>query len=50
MFMAEHGKPKYRLAMMMHRIEKDYEIVDKRHYCDSGATVVVFRPKLCGPP
>jgi SAM-dependent methyltransferase len=46
MFMAERGKPKYRPAMMMHRIENDYEIVEKRQYGDSGATVVVFRPKI----
>jgi len=44
-FLAERGKPKYRLAMMMRRIEKDYEIVEKRQHGDSGATVVVFRPK-----
>jgi SAM-dependent methyltransferase len=47
MFMAERGKPKYRLAKMMHRIEKDYHIVEKRQYGESGATVVVFRPNVC---
>ena len=47
MFMAERGKPKYRLAKMMQRIEKDYHIVEKRQYGDSGATIVVFRPKVC---
>jgi SAM-dependent methyltransferase len=47
MYMTERGKPKSRLAKMMQRIEKDYEIVERRQYCDSGATVVVFRPKVC---
>jgi SAM-dependent methyltransferase len=47
MVMTERGKPKYRLAKMMQRVEKDYEIVEKRQYGDSGATVVVFRPKVC---
>jgi SAM-dependent methyltransferase len=45
MFMTEGGKPKYRLAMMMQRIEKNYDIVEKQRNGESGATVVVFRPK-----
>jgi SAM-dependent methyltransferase len=41
----ENGKSKYRPMAMMDIIEKEFDVLEKSHYVDSGATVIVFRPK-----
>jgi len=41
----ENGKTKYRPSAMICIMEKDFDVVEKRDYEDSGATVIVFRPK-----
>jgi SAM-dependent methyltransferase len=45
MYIVENGKTKYRPAAMMSIMEKEFDVVDKAHYEESGATVIVFRPK-----
>jgi 2-polyprenyl-3-methyl-5-hydroxy-6-metoxy-1,4-benzoquinol methylase len=41
----ENGKSKYRPMAMMDIMERDFNVVEKSHYTDSGGTVIVFRPK-----
>jgi len=45
MYIVEMGKTKYRPSAMMSIMEKEFDVVDKAHYEESGATVLVFRPK-----
>jgi SAM-dependent methyltransferase len=39
------GNTKYRPLAMIGIMEKEFDVVEKSHYDDSGATVIVFRPK-----
>jgi 2-polyprenyl-3-methyl-5-hydroxy-6-metoxy-1,4-benzoquinol methylase len=39
------GKQKSRPAAMISTIEKGFDVLEDSHYEDSGATVIVFRPK-----
>jgi 2-polyprenyl-3-methyl-5-hydroxy-6-metoxy-1,4-benzoquinol methylase len=41
----DHGKRKRRPMAMIGIIEREFEVVEKVEYGDSGATVVVFRPQ-----
>ncbi len=45
LYVAENGQTKYRPSAMMGIMEKEFDVVEKVHYKDSGATVIVFRPK-----
>lgn len=47
----ESLKSKYRPNAMIHIMESEFEVLEKRQYPDSGhPTVLVFRPKLTGRP
>jgi 2-polyprenyl-3-methyl-5-hydroxy-6-metoxy-1,4-benzoquinol methylase len=39
------GETKHRPQAMIGVMEKEFHVVEKRHYKDSGATVIVFRPR-----
>jgi SAM-dependent methyltransferase len=39
------GETKHRPQAMIGVMEKEFQVVEKRHYEDSGATVIVFRPR-----
>jgi SAM-dependent methyltransferase len=45
LYVLEHGKRKYRPSAMIAVVEKEFDVVEKHHYADSGATVIVFRPR-----
>jgi SAM-dependent methyltransferase len=45
MYIVENGKTKYRPSAMMSIMEREFDVVDKAHYEESGATVIVLRPK-----
>jgi 2-polyprenyl-3-methyl-5-hydroxy-6-metoxy-1,4-benzoquinol methylase len=45
LYVIENGKAKYRPSAMIGIMEKEFDVVEKRDYEDSGATVIVFRPK-----
>src|SRR5208337_3598344 len=48
LFTSENGKSKSRPSAMIRVIETEFEVLEKRHYSQSGATVIVFRPRVCG--
>ena len=41
---SENGKSKYRPTAMLGLIDSGFDVLEKRHYNQSGATLVVFRP------
>lgn len=45
MFTSQNGKNKYRPKAMMGVIETEFDVVEERHYGETGATVIVFRPR-----
>jgi hypothetical protein len=45
LYVVVEGKTKYRPSAMIGIMESEFEVVEKSHYDNSGATVVVFRPK-----
>jgi len=45
---SENGKSKYRPTAMLGVIEAGFDGLEKHHDPQSGATVVVFRPSVCG--
>jgi len=45
LYVLEKGKMKQRPAAMISVIERAFDVVEKNHYPESGATVIVFRPK-----
>lgn len=44
MYIVENGKTKYRPSAMIDIMEKEFDVVEKVHYEQSGASVIVFRP------
>ncbi len=44
---SENGKSKHRPTAMLRVIESEFDVLEKYHYTQSGATVVVFRPSVC---
>jgi SAM-dependent methyltransferase len=49
LYVVDNGKTKYRPSAMIGIMEKEFDVVEKVHYEDSGATVIVFRPKSGNP-
>lgn len=48
LYVADNGKTKYRPTAMIGIMEKEFQVVEKAHYEESGATVIVFRPHRSG--
>ena len=46
LFTSENGKSKSRPSAMMRVIETSFDVLEKPHYSQSGATVIVFRPRI----
>jgi len=45
LYVVDNGKTKHRPSAMIGIMENEFHVVEKAHYEDSGATVIVFRPK-----
>ena len=45
LYVVDNGKTKYRPSAMIGIMESEFDVVEKSHYDESGATVVVFRPR-----
>jgi len=45
LYVLENGKTKSRPSAMIGIMENEFDVVEKGFYKDSGATVIVFRPK-----
>jgi SAM-dependent methyltransferase len=45
LYVLENGKTKSRPSAMIGIMENEFDVVEKGFYQDSGATVIVFRPK-----
>ena len=45
LYVSENGKPKYRPSAMIGIMEREFDVVEKGHYPETGTTVIVFRPK-----
>jgi SAM-dependent methyltransferase len=45
LYVLKDGKTKYRPSAMIGIMERDFDVVEKSHYPESGSTVIVFRPK-----
>jgi SAM-dependent methyltransferase len=45
MYTSVNGKPKYRPTRMVNMITTNYDVVEKSQYRESGAAVIVFRPR-----
>ena len=45
LYVLEKGKTKYRPSAMIGIMEREFDVVEKSHYPESGSTVIVFRPK-----
>lgn len=45
LYVVDNGKTKHRPSAMIGIMENEFDVVEKSHYGDSGATVIVFRPK-----
>ncbi len=50
LYVVENGKTKSRPSAMIGIMENEFDVVEKVHYQDSGATVIVFRPTVMPPP
>jgi len=46
MYTLENGKAKYRPTKMLDLIASNFNVVERAQYNDSGAAVIVFRPRL----
>jgi hypothetical protein len=45
MYTSVDGKPKYRPTKMLNLIAANYEVIERSHNNESGAAVIVFRPR-----
>ncbi len=45
MYAVADGKPKYRPTKMLNLIAETYDVVERSQYRESGAAVIVFRPR-----
>jgi SAM-dependent methyltransferase len=45
LYVSENGKTKYRPSAMIGIMEREFDVVEKGDYPDTGSTVIVFRPK-----
>jgi hypothetical protein len=45
LYVLKNGKPKQRPSAMISIMEKEFDVVEKSVYQESGSTVIVFRPK-----
>jgi SAM-dependent methyltransferase len=45
LYVLKNGKPKQRPSAMISIMEKEFDVVEKSVYPESGSTVIVFRPK-----
>jgi SAM-dependent methyltransferase len=45
LYVLEKGKAKHRPSAMIGVIEREFDVVERSDYSESGSTVIVFRPK-----
>lgn len=45
LYVSESGKTKYRPSAMIGIMGREFDVVEKSHYSETGSTVIVFRPK-----
>jgi SAM-dependent methyltransferase len=45
LYVSKGGTIKYRPSAMIGIMEREFDVVEKSHYSESGSTVIVFRPK-----
>jgi SAM-dependent methyltransferase len=45
LYVTENGRTKYRPSAAIGIMEREFAVVEKSHYPETGSTVIVFRPK-----